>query len=719
MSVSKSSQHGNFGRQLLVVLRTYLTRWDFYCMLILCCALSVAPGRSSRSPSYPDSPRPVIAPYNIPTNLQTHISVGGQRQTFEDPADVQFPAGVDSVFLWGPGITDEVLVNVAKAPSITDLNVSNTSVTDKGLSELRKLPELRMLSILGTVANGSGLDGLAESGKLINLSFSATRLNADGVRMISKIESLRSLELHAALIDEKELLPLRDLTGLWSINLGYSSVTDWSVSWLSNLKMLKQVDIGNTLVTKNGVRRIREFVPGIHVAGVSSIEDRSLLVESDSQTTSQFERLRGQHLWSLLGGSFVMATWLGVHLKVQFAAPRSRMVPGFARAHLVLPACLILAVATLPAIHASSTGGIAFWSVIGIQMAAYAWGLWTAHRNSGLMVFSLLGLAGLIFLANPSTQTMLLDLFVPVSPTLPSMVLLAAGVAGLIAYALRLTNFHESMPEYGMVFSFDMAWDLASRSANRRWQQMEANAISKSVVNAWLLDHQFDLAMKCLPKSWLPRSVALLQISHGMALFWSAPMMVLMVGSMVLFCGGFPLSKTFVAIVPLFLTVMIPMMSMAMLNGVWLQHWRWFSSELLRPLTRRHYVTSILSTMAVDASVTIVVPVILITLIVLQGWTFPEFSVLQTWLVGVVHIFANIVTSVAFVAWMISYRQAWLAIVATTASLIVHGGLTALSLKLGPDWISIVLPSVFITAIVVAALTTRIAVRRWNSLEFA
>ena len=414
-----------------------------------------------------------------------------------------------------------------------------------------------------------------------------------------------------------------------------------------------------------------------------------------------------------------MAMWLGVHIKLQFAAPRSRMVPGFARAHLVLPACLIVVAAIPSALHASVVGGIAFLSALAIQVAAYAWFLWAAHRNSGLMVFSLLGLAGLIFLANPSTQSMLLDLFVPTSSTLPSMVLLAAGVAGLIAYALRLTNFHESMSEYGMVFSFDMAWDLASRSANRRRQQMEANAISESVVNAWLLDHQFDLAMKYLPKSWLPRSVALLQISHGMALFWSAPMMVLMIGCMVLFCGGFPLQKAFVPIVPLFLTVMIPMMSMAMLNGVWLQHWRWFSSELLRPLTRRHYVSSILSTMAVDASVTIIVPVILITLIVLQGWTFAEFSVLQTWLVGAVHIFANIVTSVAFVAWMISYRQAWLVIVASTASLSVHGGLTALSLKLGPDWISIVLPSVLVTAIVVAALTARIAARRWNSLEFA
>tara|TARA_R110002072_G_scaffold303121_1_gene494539 strand:+ start:62199 stop:64358 length:2160 start_codon:yes stop_codon:yes gene_type:complete len=719
MSGPRSNQHGNFRSQLLVVLKTYLTRWDFYCMLILCGAFFVAPLKSSRRHTSPGSPRPVISPYDIPSNLQTHISVDGQRLDFENSADVQIPAGTSSVFLWGPGIADDVLMNVAKIPSITDLNISNTSVTDKGLSELRKLPELRMLHILGTVATGSGLDGLAESGKLTNLSFSATHLDATGVRMIAKIESLKSLELHAALVAEKDLLPLREMTGLWSINLGYSSVTDWSVSWLSNLKKLRQVDVGNTRVTKNGVRQLRKLIPDIYVAGVSSIDDRSRLAKSELPTTSQFERYRVDYLWSLLAGSMVMAMWLGVHLKLQFAAPRSRIVPGFARAHLAFPACLILVAAIPSAIHASVAGGIAFFSVVAIQVAAYAWILWAAHRNSAIMMFGLMGSTGLILLAKSSTQTLLLDWLVPASFTLPSMLLLAVGVAGLCAYALRLMNFQEAMSEYGMVFSFDMAWDLASRSANRRRQQMEANSISKSVVNAWLLDHQFDLVIKYLPKSWLPRSVALLQLSHGMALFWSAPMMALMIGGMMLFCGGFPLSKTFVPIVPTFVTVMIPMMPMAMLNGVWLQHWRWFSSELLRPLTRRRYVSSILSTMALDASVVIIVPVIFVTVAVLQGWAVAEFSLLQTWLVCVVHIFANIVTSAAFVAWLISYRKAWLAIVPSTASLIVHSGLTALSLELGPSWIPVVLPAVFIVAVVVVALTARGATRRWNSIEFA
>lgn len=719
MSNSNANTSNNFHRQLLVVLKTYLTRWDFYCVLILCCALSVPQSGSSRRRDRPDSPRPVIAPYEIPTNLQTHVSVNGKRLSFNDPADVKIPENADSVSLWGPGITDEVLVDVAKVTSITQLNASNTSITDKGLAELKKLPNLRMLFILGTVANGSGLDGLADSGKLTNLSFSSTHLDSVGVSMIAKIKSLKSLELHASLINETELAPLRKLEELLSIKLGYSNVTNWSAIWLSDLKKLRQIDLGNTRVTKNGVRQLRKLIPDIHVAGVSSIEDRSSLVEYEEQKKAHFERERIKYLSPLLFPALVLGAWLGVHLKLQFAAPRSRMVPGFANAHLVAPGCLFLVVAAPATLMAYANPGISLLSAFAIQTTVFAWCLWLAHRNSALMLFGGFAVVGLTFFASPSTQTTLLNLFAPTSLTIPSAILLVAGLMGVCAYVIRLTRFNEAMSEYGMVFSFDMAWDLASRSANRRRQQIEANAISKSVVNAWLLDRQFDFAMRHLPKFWLARSVGLLQISHGLAAFWGIPMLVLMSGGIVWLSGALQLTNSIVPFVPMYMTAMVPMMSMSVVNGQWLQHWRWFSSELLRPQTRRRYVSSILAAIAVDGAIAIVVPVALVTVFVFQGWTIGGFSTQQTWLLCTVHIFANIVTTVSIVAWLTSYRRAWVSVLAMTPSLFAHGGLTALSLELGPAWIPVVLPLVFVTAIVAATLMTIIATRRWNSLEFA
>lgn len=630
--MKSSALKNSFGlrQQMLVVLKTYLTRWDFYCMLILCLALSVPKaGRSRRQPSH-NGPQPVIAPYSVPENLQTHISVDGRRLKFKNAAEATIPADADSVSLWGPGITDDVLSNVARASSITNLNISNTSVTDNGLKNLKRLPNLRMLLILGTVATGSGLEGLADSGKLTNLSFSATHIDPVGIQTISKIQSLKSLELHAALVEEFELLPLRDPTGLRSIKLSYAEVTDWSVSWLANLKNLRHINIGNTRFTKNGIRQLRKLIPDVHVSGVSSIEGASRFADHDAKKKAHFQQLRANQLSSLLFPALVLGTWLGVHLKLQFAAPRSRTIPHFAKAHLGVPASLLAAAIIPPAFYAHSHADVALLSAFAIQTAAFAWCLWLAHRNSMLMVLLPFVAVGFILFAPDSTQTMLLNTFVPPSPTLPSMLLLVAGIVGLIAYGARLTNFHEAMSEYGMVFSFDMAWDWTSRSANRRRQQIEANAISKSVFNTWLLDHQFEFAMRHLPTRWLPRAVWLFQISHGLATFWGIPMVVLMSSGIFWFSRALQGSKSIVPIVPLFMTTMIPMMSMSMLNGQWLQHWRWFSSELLRPLERKRYVSSILSAIATDGFIAVAVPIILVTAFILRGWTVPDFSPLQT-----------------------------------------------------------------------------------------
>ena len=351
---------------------------------------------------------------------------------------------------------------------------------------------------------------------------------------------------------------------------------------------------------------------------------------SAEQTTRQHEAQRAIYLRTLAIPAFVLGCWLGLHLKIQFAAPRSRVIPGFATAHLVVSGFLILGLMALPAFAACTVAGISLLSVIAIQTATLTWFHWMSHRNSILMMLSSFTAIGLLLFSEPSTRTEFLDWFTAPAPTAPSILLLAAGIVGLLAYVARLSRFHEAMSEYGMVFSFDMAWDLASRSANRRRQQMEANAISKSVVNAWLLDRQFEFAMRHLPKHWLARGVGLLQISHGLATFWAIPMLVLMSGGIMYFSGSNSETKTVVPVVPLFITAMVPMMSMSILNGQWLQHWRWFSSELLRPQTRRRYVSSSLATIAVDGAIAIAVPVLLVTAFVLRGWTVGEFSAQQT-----------------------------------------------------------------------------------------
>lgn len=714
MTISTLNSTFNFRRQLTVVLKTYLTRWEFYLVLSLCFVLSTQWRHSSARNLRPPNTI-TVQQYEIGTGIGMPISA--VSPTPSQKMDLIFEE--KNVSLSGSHIDDETIARLTQFPQVESVSLYGTAITDRGISLLAELPNLKIIWIYGTVASGTGFKAFGNSAQLSGLDFSRSHLSPAGVAAISKLNSVRWLRLEGANLDESALKPLASMSKLRSIDLTLTRISEAAVGWLAKLQELQSVNVAHTFISKNGVRKLRRVIPGVRVIGVNSLEKRSTPSQVQEFVMKQDERRRGDQLLPLVLPSIILGVWLGVQLKLQFAAPRSRMVPGFAKAHLVAPGCLFLLVATPSTLIAYANPGISVLSAFAIQTAVFAWCLWLAHRNSVLMLFSAFGGVGLIAFAPPSIHTMLLDSFVPASPTLPSMLLLFAGLAGLFAYAARLTRFHEAMSEYGMVFSFDMAWDLASRSANRRRQQMEANAISKSVVNAWLLDRQFDFAMRHLPNSWLPRAVGLLQISHGLAAFWGIPMLVLMSGGIVWLSGALQLTNSIVPFVPIYMTAMVPMMSMSMLNGQWLQHWRWFSSELLRPQTRRRYVSSILAAIAVDGAIAIAVPVTLVTVFVLRGWTVGEFSSLQTWLLCAVHIFANIVTTVPVVAWLTSYRRAWVSILVMTAALFAHGGLTALSLELGPAWIPVVLPAVFVAAIVAAILTMIIAARRWNSIEFA
>ncbi|NQV23353.1 MAG: hypothetical protein HQ518_03205 [Rhodopirellula sp.] len=308
------------------------------------------------------------------------------------------------------------------------------------------------------------------------------------------------------------------------------------------------------------------------------------------------------YLFALLIPVMCVGPWLGMHLKQQFAAPRSRLVPGFAKAHLAMAACLMALLISLNLVSVWMSGVVALASILAIQIAACAWMLWMAHLNSTLMILMSLGLFfGVRHLEDSATQALFFDWFLARSITIPSFLLLTAGVAGLWAYACRLARCHEAMPEYGTAISMDAAWDFTSRSANRSRQQMEATVISKSVVNAWLLDRQFEFVMRYLPKHWLTRGVILLQVSHGLPIL----RLTLVVLLIVLVIGGVSVvrpdgSNNFISFAVTGMTASLPCIFIALVHALWKRHWQWYSAELLRPLSRQRYVASVLTAIAAD-----------------------------------------------------------------------------------------------------------------------
>ncbi len=426
------------------------------------------------------------------------------------------------------------------------------------------------------------------------------------------------------------------------------------------------------------------------------------------------------YLVAVLIPTMILGPWLGLHLKQQFADPRSRLLPGFAKAHLATAACLIVILTSLPLLGILRHGWEALATALAIQLAACAWCLWMIQLNSGTMMFLPIAVYfGATYGASPATQTVLAEMILPPSLTVSSIMLLGAGVVGLTGYAMRLATLHEGMREYGIVVTQEMVWNVSSRSNNRVWQQMQGRAVSKSAFLWWAFDRQFAFPMRRLPKHWLIRSVVLLQISRNFASYWIIPLT-----PAVFFAGA--VSPSFVSgntsaasiVIPFLISVMVIVSLMTVIMQ-WFQHWRWYSTELLRPLPRNRFIAAIFTAFAVDGAVTLALLLLFLAGAVSQGWTIPGFSNLENSLLCSTHIVAHFATSFSLSVWLLSSRKTRSLIVALPASAITHGILTALSIGLGPELFGVTLPSVLVGSVGFSTLVMVLAWQEWNSIEFA
>lgn len=728
MNQPTASSSATLMRQILVVLKTYATRWEFWVAVAYANAFaSVFSGTMKPRIAHPQTW--TLSAYEVHPDfgpLESLIRVKDRSYDVDRAGQVEISPGDDFLSLKGSLITDETLASLARVSNIDrikHLSCYRTSITDTGLEQLAALPNLQMIDIFGTQATGTGLQILKNHEKLISLRFQKSKVTREGIQTIAELQQLSSLEVSLTLLEEEAFQPLAAMKKLRYIGLEGTNISARAVGWLKELQNLRGVNVANTFISKDGVRQLRREISGIHVSGVKTLEKRMTDQQVYDYLAEQRWKHRSSYLFPLVLPPVILGSFLGMFIKLQFAAPRARMTPGFAKAHLLAAVVFIVATTTLPTLLVMTNAELSLVSVLAVMLFFLAWFTWMSYRNSMLMLFTLAG-AGLwgFFVASADVQALLLDSFFADSINGPSLVLLAASGLALAALGLRVSRLHEEMPEYGLVFSFDMVWDLATRSANRRRQQLEANAISKSVVNAWLLDRQFNFVMGILPKSPLLRGVLMLELSHGLAAFLSIPILLAAVwlfGATFSSVKSSSSSHVLTSIAPVMMSAMLPMMALAIVNGQWLQHWRWFSGELVRPVTRSCYVRSIMTAISVDGLVALAVPLVMLIGAVSQGWSVQGLSGSQSAVLFTGHIFAHVATSLALIFWLASYRRIWPTVVALTISMIVHSGATAFSVSLRGNHLEVAVAAVVVVGGLLAMLFARLGWRRWTTLEFA
>lgn len=286
---------------------------------------------------------------------------------------------------------------------------------------------------------------------------------------------------------------------------------------------------------------------------------------------------------------------IGMQLKIQYANPRAKLFPSFNIAHLIIPAILIsLAILKVLVLkYIINTYNLATFGIELIILAAYAWSAYSLSQVWSIPTFVFM--FGMI-----SKPEYFIKPFLTAGP-FAALIMIGLGLLGLVTLAIRLLTLNEEMPDYARVMPSSW-WDFKSRSAKRDRGRLEAQAISRSKVNAWLMDVMFKIVFRNRTTANPPKRIILQQLSFG---FSSLRIGLMILISFILFITSF---QTFAGnnkignISPScgMITFFSITMACNMISGLYFYNWPHFIHEALYPATRQEFASGLIHNVGLD-----------------------------------------------------------------------------------------------------------------------
>jgi hypothetical protein len=180
-------------------------------------------------------------------------------------------------------------------PSAMNVRLGKCAIGDKDLAPLvEAVRGVRNVSLAGCAITDLGLQHLKELGGTSSLDLSNTKIEGRELRRLSSLAWLTTLNLSGCPFDDADLLGLQPLfsgtargtdlrlagtplsdddlaqfggfTILQHLDISRTKVTDRGLPHLYTLKRLLRIDLRGTEVTAEGVRQLKQAVPGREVA---------------------------------------------------------------------------------------------------------------------------------------------------------------------------------------------------------------------------------------------------------------------------------------------------------------------------------------------------------------------------------------------------------------------------------------------------------------------
>ena len=193
------------------------------------------------------------------------LYLGKTRITLVGMAELPNAQGIEYLSLQGLQLGNEAAVHVAPLTSLKHLGLDFTKMDDGALEHLRGLKSLETLWLNGLHIKGPGLGHLEGLPLLSKLIFANSAVGDPAMSHLGKLRQVRQLGLDDTAVTDLGISHLAGLKSLEKLWLNRTVVGDGAIPALGKLTALKQLYLGGSRVTPEGLRRLRELMPGCEV----------------------------------------------------------------------------------------------------------------------------------------------------------------------------------------------------------------------------------------------------------------------------------------------------------------------------------------------------------------------------------------------------------------------------------------------------------------------
>jgi len=253
----------------------------------------------------PDSVASRIGPFATIAQQLTSVEINNDTASDNLIVKIAKVPSVQELTIDSDSVSDDGLASLKSLPGLVDLAVASERLTDRGISALSDVSSIRRLHVIGGTYTPAGIAQLSRLSDLSVLSLNNTALTDEHIVRIATLGKIHILSVRATGLTDSaaKLIPLQRLSlldvadnplstlpiddeflGLISLSVARTNVSDAFCQGLSSCRRLSVLDLSGTRVSDASV------------LGLSAVSTLQILNIEDTEITQEGAALLAKNL---------------------------------------------------------------------------------------------------------------------------------------------------------------------------------------------------------------------------------------------------------------------------------------------------------------------------------------------------------------------------------------------------------------------------------------